>query len=179
VTEAIPSLDALVEAVLERSTHHWSTVHGEQHWRAVGVAGAELVRHVPAADPLVVFLFALFHDSMRENDGHDPEHGPRGGALARELHGVVHFESGVQLEVLVDACDRHTNGWLTADPTIGVCWDADRLNLWRVAKRPNPRCLSTEPARSQERIERAEELQYTTATWDDVFAAYPLRSPVS
>ena len=38
-------------------------------------------------DPALVFLFALFHDSMRLNDGHDPLHGPRGAALARELHG--------------------------------------------------------------------------------------------
>ena len=34
--------------------------------------------------------------------------------------------------LLAFACEEHTNGGIGPDPTVGVCWDADRLNLWRV-----------------------------------------------
>ena len=54
------------------------------------------------ADREVVLLFALFHDSMRLNDGHDPEHGKRGSALARELAGLLPLGPG-QLELLTAA----------------------------------------------------------------------------
>ncbi len=71
----VPIPDAatsLVAAVLERSRGKDSTLHGEGHWRRVAAAGLALLLETPAADPTVVFLFALFHDSMRVNDGHDP-----------------------------------------------------------------------------------------------------------
>ena len=46
------------------------------------------------------------------------------------------------------ACEEHTNGVVCTDPTVGVSYDAYRLNLWRVGGRPAPRWLSTEAARS-------------------------------
>ena len=33
-----------------------------------------------------------------------------------------------------------------ADPTIGTCWDADRLDLWRVGITPHVRFLCTAAA---------------------------------
>jgi uncharacterized protein len=128
------------------------------------------VSEVPDADPLVVFLFALFHDSMRVNDQIDPGHGRRGGLLARELHGRLHFAGADQLALLVDACNRHTGGEVSSEPTTGVCWDADRLNLWRVGTTPGAAYLSTAPAREPERIERARGFQHTDATWADIAA---------
>jgi hypothetical protein len=56
------------------------------------------------------------------------------------------------------ACEEHTNGDVSSDPTVGVCWDADRSKLWRVAIRPDPRWLSTKAARSEECIGWAREL---------------------
>jgi uncharacterized protein len=50
------------------------------------------------------------------------------------------------------ACEEHTNGGVAPDPTVGACWDADRLNLWRVGIRPDPRLLTTGAARSEGRI---------------------------
>ena len=84
----------------------------------------------------MIFLFALLHDSMRLNDSIDPEHGPRAAAFAGELHaeGVLHATPG-QLELLQYACFEHTNGLVSSDPTVGVCWDADRLDLPRVGIR--------------------------------------------
>jgi hypothetical protein len=46
-----------------------------------------------------------------------------------------------------EQCPRHRH---SADPTIGACWDADRLNLWRVGVAPARRLLSTAAARSAE-----------------------------
>ena len=47
------------------------------------------------------------------------------------------------MQILVNACEQHTDGTTTRDPEIGCCWDADRLNLWRVGIRPSSRYLST------------------------------------
>ena len=89
---------------------------------------------------------------MRLNDGHDPLHGPRGAALARELRGGPFELEDAEMDLLAFACEEHTNGGVGPNPTGGVCWDADRLNLWRVGSKPDPRFLSTQPARSEERI---------------------------
>jgi uncharacterized protein len=41
---------------------------------------------------------------------------------------------------------------VSADPTIGVCWDADRLDLPRVGRTIQPRLLNTGAARESEII---------------------------
>ena len=109
------SLEELVHEVVAGSRLSDSYDHGERHWRAVALAGLELLRDMPAADPEIVVLF-LFHDARRENEYHDPEHGLRGAELAREL--------GFDSDILYFACRDHTDGEPTADPTIGICWDA-------------------------------------------------------
>jgi len=139
----IPDAARLIDAVLERSTGKDSFLHGEDHWRRVAAVGLALLPETREADPAVVFLFALFHDSMRFNDGHDPEHGPRGAALARDLRGKVFDLGEAEMGLLGFACEEHTNGGVGSDPTVGACWDADRLNLWRGGVKPGPRVLST------------------------------------
>jgi uncharacterized protein len=104
-------------------------------------------------------LFALFHDSMRLNDNHDPLHSPRGAALARELRGEAFDLDEERMRLLEFACEEHTNGGVDSYPTVGVCLDADRLNLWRVGIRPDPHGLSTEAAQNEERIAWARSLQ--------------------
>jgi uncharacterized protein len=136
----------VLEAVLARSTSHTSSLHGLAHWERVCENGFALASATDGADPEVVGLFALFHDSMRMNDGHDPDHGRRGSALARELAAILPLESS-QLDRLTAACDGHTDGFISDDPTLGACWDADRLDLPRVGIRPEARLLSTAAAR--------------------------------
>ena len=163
----------LVDMVERRAPLVGSVDHGAHHWRLVGVTGAELVATVPGADPLVVLLFALFHDSQRETDYVDPEHGPRGAASARELiPSAVPGLSAERLAVLCTACELHTSGGPTDDPTLGACWDSDRLNLWRVGIEPSPLYLSTDEAKRPERIHWAEPLQSQDFTWPEVFDAY-------
>jgi uncharacterized protein len=172
---AIPDAARLVDAVLEMSTGKDSFIHGESHWQRVAAAGLSLLPETPGADPALVFLFALFHDSMRLNDHYDPEHGPRGAALARELRGEAFDLEDTEMGSLAFACEEHTNGGIGPDPTVGVCWDADRLNLWRVGIIPDPRFLSTAAARSEERIAWAHGLQREHFSWQELCQSFELR----
>ena len=143
------ALDPLLMVVRERSTGIGSHIHGELHWRTVGANGLWLAGSVDDVDIQVVVLFALLHDTMRQNDGHDPEHGRRAAAFADELHmeGMLGIAPS-QLDVVMHACAEHADGTVSTDPTIGSCWDADRLDLPRVGVTPRPELFSTETARS-------------------------------
>ena len=171
---SIPDPAILVDAVLERSTGKNSSIHGEDHWKRVGAAGLALLPETPEADTSIVFLFSLFHDSMRVNDSIDPMHGPRAAVLARELRSGPFDLGDEEMELLAFACEEHTNGGLGKDQTVGVCWDADRLNLWRVGFEPDPRFLSTAAARSEGRIAWARNLQQETFTWEELFRGFGL-----
>jgi uncharacterized protein len=171
---SIPDARSLVDAVLERSTGKDSSIHGESHWQRVAAAGLALLPETAGANPALVFLFALFHDSMRLNDNYDPLHGSRGAALARELRGEAFDIDDPEMELLGFACEEHTNGGVDSDPTVGVCWDADRLNLWRVGRRPDPRLLSTQAAKSGERILWVRDLQGEHLAWEELYRDFGL-----
>ena len=159
--------------IVARSTRPESRDHGEQHWKAVAWAGLGLAAQVERCDAELVLIFALLHDSQRHNEHRDPEHGARAGELAQELsaEGVIQLEEE-RLGQLVDACTRHDQGHVTDDPTVGVCWDADRLNLWRVGIIPDSRLLSTAAARDPELIAEAASFHGRRFAWDDLFADY-------
>lgn len=118
--------------------------HGPWHWEKVEKNALTLAKTTDGADEVVAQLFALIHDTKRENENDDPEHGHRSAAYAEELfkQGKLHINDS-QLKVLMEACKYHNDGQITDDPTIGVCWDADRLDLTRVGIIPNPELLST------------------------------------
>lgn len=138
--------DHLWEYVIERCPWGEESLHGPDHWRRVEANGLGLA---PAtdADPDVVRLFALFHDSRRVNEGADPDHGARGAAWAAKLRGTLYQFDPPRLALLVEACTFHTGGRRHADPTIATCWDADRLDLGRVGIRPDPAYMSTKSGR--------------------------------
>jgi uncharacterized protein len=158
----------LATEVVSASSRPGSPDHGEQHWKAVAWAGLRLAATEPC-DLELVLLFALFHDSRRFNEYHDPEHGLRGGELARSMCGRAFDLEPERLELLADACTRHDKGATSSDPTVGVCWDADRLNLWRVGIVPDPRLLSTPGARRRELIEEARTFHGRQYDWPDLF----------
>lgn len=171
----IPDFDGLIRAVLAGANHKDSAYHGVAHWQRVAWTGYSLLNEVPSADPLVVFLFGLLHDSKRENDDHDPEHGVRAAGFVRQLQGKGFRLPKARIELLIDACHRHADGEVADDPTLGVCWDADRLNLWRVGIRPDPRWLSTEPARRESWIVWADQIQDQHFSWSTLGSAFGLR----
>jgi len=119
------------------------SIHGPAHWRRVERNGLLLATQT-GADISVVRLFALFHDSRRENDGDDRGHGARGAAYAASLRGEAYELSEDRFKLLRFACVWHTDGNRDDDPTIGTCWDADRLDLGRVGVIPDPEFMSTD-----------------------------------
>jgi uncharacterized protein len=119
------------------------SIHGPAHWRRVERNGLLLATR-SGADVTVVRLFALFHDSRRRNECHDPQHGKRGATLASQMRGT-HFElHDDAFARLLHACTWHTDEHQNEDATIGTCFDADRLDLGRVGIIPDPEYMSTE-----------------------------------
>jgi len=120
--------------------------HGPDHWKRVEQNGLMLAAS-SGADAVVVRLFALFHDSKRENEFSDPDHGKRSAAYARELRGTYFQINDEQFDLLETACTWHTEITHNANPTIGTCWDADRLDLGRVGIIPDAKYMNTDLGR--------------------------------
>ena len=135
-------IDRLWELLTGQFHESGPSIHGPDHWRRVERNGLLLANRT-GADLAVVRLFALFHDSRRENDGWDPGHGARGAAFAASLRGNAYDLDDERFELLHHACEWHTDGEFHDDPTIATCWDADRLDLGRVGIVPDPAYLST------------------------------------
>jgi uncharacterized protein len=53
---------------------------------------------------------------------------------------------------LCEALANHDRGETTTNPTIGCCWDADRLDLGRVSIEPDPEVMSTAAGRERARL---------------------------
>ncbi|HSI62258.1 MAG TPA: hypothetical protein VLE43_04045 [Candidatus Saccharimonadia bacterium] len=120
-----------------------ASLHGPAHWRRVRRNGLLLATR-SGADPVVVRLFSIFHDSRRINDGWDHGHGTRGAEFATlSRKEWLNQITDDQFELLHYACTWHTDGHHHEDPTIGTCWDADRLDLGRVSIIPSSEFMST------------------------------------
>jgi uncharacterized protein len=135
--------DRLWQIVESQHRLHGYSVHGPDHWRRVERNGILLATRT-GADVAVVRLFALFHDCRREDDGWDQGHGTRAAAYAASIRGSAYELEDVRFEILRYACEWHTDGGKHDDPTIGTCWDADRLDLGRVGVIPEPGFMSTQ-----------------------------------
>jgi uncharacterized protein len=136
-------IESVLALVRPLSTSLGSVFHGEEHWRHVASIGLDLAARTQGCDPIVVILFAVLHDAQRIGDDHDPQHGARGAALAGSVDLAQFGVTAEQLALLEAACRDHTGGALSDDPTIGTCWDADRLTLWRVGIEPTAPYMST------------------------------------
>lgn len=122
------------------------SIHGPRHWKQVEKNGLMLAKET-GADETIVRLFAIFHDSRRENEKRDDGHGARGSELAKSMKGVYFDLSDHSFRMLLKACRYHTDGQLTSNITIATCWDADRLDLPRVGILPDPERMGTAPGR--------------------------------
>jgi uncharacterized protein len=139
-------LAAIMRAILDGYPLPLHGPHGVAHWGRVLENGLRIAG-TNGADPEVVTLFALFHDSRRVNEDRDDGHGLRGGELARSLRGeLVHLDDD-RFDLLFEACRLHTDGLTAGDRTLLACWDADRLDLGRVGVTPDPHRLGTRAAR--------------------------------
>ncbi len=127
----------------------WHGYHGIAHWARVRVNGLKLSRST-GANPHVVELFAFFHDAARSNESVDDGHGMRGAKLASDLRGRFFEASDLEMDLLIEACNGHSDGGIDGDITVRTCWDADRLDLARVGIRPAAQYLCTDAARQPE-----------------------------
>lgn len=118
------------------------SIHGPDHWRRVE-RNALLLATRTGADMVVARLFAVFHDSRRENECRDEGHGARGAEFAKSLRGSLFHLDDEKFELLHYACTWHTDGGHSENPTIATCWDADRLDLGRVGIIPLAEFMST------------------------------------
>jgi uncharacterized protein len=146
---------ALISRILEGYAMWPNGIHGVAHWARVLENGRRVAALTSGVDPDVIELFAVFHDARRVNDQRDDGHGKRGADLAKQLRGEYFDTDDTRFALLVYACQAHTSGRIQADPTVQVCWDADRLDLLRVGTRPSPRWLCTDAAKLQETMEWA------------------------
>jgi len=146
--------DALLELICRTFALPLGGLHGEAHWRRVYDNGRRLAEQT-GADARLVELFAYLHDSRRESDGWDREHGRRAAELVRSLNDDLLALSDDDLDTLTYACAYHTDGLIEASVTVQTCWDSDRLDLGRIGVRPDPRRLCTPAARDPKLIEWA------------------------
>ena len=151
----------LIHLILGRYALPVGGTHGVPHWARVVENGRRL-SVITGAKIRIVELFAVFHDSQRINEGFDDGHGRRGANLARELHGMEYELEEGEAELLIQACELHTEGCLEGDITVQTCWDADRLDLGRVGITPRKEKLCTDAARDPDflrwAIKRGEEV---------------------
>ncbi len=131
----------LLVTVLEKFALDPKGIHGLAHWSRVRYHGLRIGKERDA-DLLVVELFAFLHDSCRQDDYADPEHGQRAAEYATQLHGDHFSISDRQLGQLIGALEGHSGGIVHKDPTIQTCWDADRLDLVRLNISPRSQYLS-------------------------------------
>ncbi len=119
---------------------------------------------------------------MRESDGIDSLHGRRAGELLKHLAkhpGIPTFDrKSDRFNALYYAISKHNviqTASLYPDPMVGICLDADRLNLWRLGKRPQHKYLTTDIAKTEAAShygkQLAESMHYgTVPEWDQIEA---------
>ena len=134
-----------IEQVKQWAVSRWTLgeMHGISHWERVDRNGQMLA--TPDCDVTVIRLFAYLHDSCRQDDGYDEQHGSRAAEMIEKLRdNLLNDLSDEQFAMLQQACRLHTTTHSTGNPTVDACFDADRLDLGRVGITPNPKKMATE-----------------------------------
>jgi uncharacterized protein len=120
------------------------SLHGPEHWEQVERNVIKLAKNIPGCNVKVARLFAILHDCKRQDEEIDKGHGKRAAEFAQELYdnGMLDIDFE-QFFTLKFAIKHHNEGTVSNNPTIGVCWDADRLDLPRVGITPVANRFST------------------------------------
>lgn len=142
-------MQEIVKEIRQYVHSRWNLgeTHGISHWDRVYNNGLKLI--TPEVNPLVVSLFAYLHDSCRLNDGEDINHGKRAAKGIDTLRNTyLKSVSDEDISLLKEACRLHTIAHKTGNPTIDACFDADRLDLWRVGIIPDPNRLATDKGKT-------------------------------
>ena len=127
---------------------NWQGIHGLPHWARVMRYGLRIATR-EGGDPWVVAWFAVLHDHQRWDEGRDRDHGVRAADAMDAIQDRGWFSdlNATQLALIEEAIRHHSDGWVHSDPSIGACWDADRLDLVRLGIAPSHGLLSTNTAK--------------------------------
>ncbi len=125
--------------------------HGIYHWQRVYANTQKLARHY-GIESDVFELFALLHDSKREDEYKDIEHGKRAGEFVKSLIKKELIKlSKADKERLIYACENHTvsdkSNPLYGDLIVQICFDSDRLDIGRVGITPERKYFLTDFAK--------------------------------
>lgn len=144
-------MNRIVQSILSEYRLNLRGTHGVWHWLRVRSNGLALADATPDADCEVVELFALLHDSQRFDEYEDLEHGARAAVFVERLsaEGIITL-GRARLKTLMKACAGHTIEARSKNPTIGCCYDADRLDLSRLGDAPDDRYMSTKASADPE-----------------------------
>ena len=148
--------------VVSQHTNPNDNIHGLEHWQRVE-RNVQLLS-TPNTNILVARLFAYFHDACRlecvnrpqfsesssnveklkQERQHEAEHGIKAAKLVKSLrNSLLDSLSDEEVEMLAKACELHTTTLRTDNPTIDICFDADRLDLWRCGIIPSSYKMAT------------------------------------
>ena len=141
-------MQQLLDIVREQFRLNINGIHGIKHWKRVEKIGLYLSENADV-DRDVIRLFALLHDSRREDEHEDPLHGFHAAKFTWDLYEKKILSiSRPQLETLMYACENHSDPHAKSDDlTIQICWDSDRLDLVRLDIIPDSRYLYTNKAK--------------------------------
>ena len=126
-----------------------SGYHGVDHWSRVFNNSKQINKLMSnKVNEDLLFLFAFFHDVERTNEGHDLIHGKEAAKLLEELNNSELFSlTENDLNELQGAMELHSNGVITGTILQKICYDSDRLDLWRADIKINPVYLCTDAAK--------------------------------
>lgn len=128
-------------------------IHGIDHWSRV-LINALKIAEKNNANKKILIVFSFFHDIRREHESGDPEHGLRGAKYLQTFKYKININKN-ELKKAMIACEGHTSVLHHEDIDIATCWDADRLDLYRVGVKPDPEYLNTEFAKNAINISHA------------------------
>jgi len=74
----------LIQLIKNTFQLNWHGVHGVSHWARVRINGL-LIAQQNGANRQVIELFAFLHDSKRQAEFNDPEHGQRAAEFIDSL----------------------------------------------------------------------------------------------
>ena len=146
---SLPESDILEVREFAKIGWRLGSTHGLSHWQRVERNGIILsMENGQIRDDInikVVRFFAYLHDKCRLNDWTDIEHGVRSANMLPTIRKTILKDfTDEEVSLLERACRYHTTELRTGNPTIDVCFDADRLDLGRVGIVPNPKRMATE-----------------------------------
>ena len=140
-------------------------IHDSRHLYRVMIAAALIAQKLDEPRRgLLAFCGAFIHDQARNNNGDDPDHGPRAALQKWDMHRVIWEKydlSPIEQEYVRSAvslhCSRNNCGFSVDNLVKNILHDADafdrcrfrskesRLN-WRYLSLPNLRCTDDHPS---------------------------------